>query len=172
MPRSRVSTTRQRDPPFPLRSIPHCILERATNSLGSAFRLHRVEFPSEHISTCRIFVASAFLLLIARSSNSGPVSCRTTCTIFRYAARAVRAPRTLRVVISPLTSNSGLAPRFFRLISASPRCGTYLSTREKPPPGGSPDLKNQSCTGCGQRPCQNHLTSADKSISMPKGDTL
>ena len=33
----------------------------------------------------------------------------------------------------------------------------YLSTREKPPPGGSPDLKNQSCTGCGQRPRQNHL---------------
>ena len=168
MPRSRVSTTLPRDPPFATRSIRHGILERATNSPQSAFHSDRGEFLSEHISTCQIFVAIASLLSPAHLSNSNAELCRTTCTIFRYAARAVRAPGFLatRQTLSP--RKSGLAPRFFRLISASPRCGTYSSTRDDPPPGGSPDLKNQSCTGCGQRPCQNHLTSADKSISMPK----
>ena len=72
-----------------------------------------------------------------------------------------------RVVTRPLTSKPGLSPRFLRLISGSLRWDTYLSILERPPPGGSPDLKNQSCTGCGQRPRQNHLTSADKSISIP-----
>jgi hypothetical protein len=72
-----------------------------------------------------------------------------------------------RAFTSPLTSNSGLLPRLLRLISGLPRCGAYLSILDCPPPGGSPDLKNQSCAGCRRCPRQNHLTSADTSISMP-----
>jgi hypothetical protein len=80
------------------------------------------------------------------------------------APRSISSSGFLRVVTSPLTSKPDLSPRFLRPISGSLRWDTYLSILECPPPGGSPDLKNQSCTGCGQRLRQNHLTSADKSI--------
>ena len=69
-----------------------------------------------------------------------------------------------RVVTSPLTSKSGLRPRFFRLISGSLRWRAYLSTLDSPPPGGRPVLKNQSGTSWGQRAGQNHITSAVVSI--------
>src|SRR5437868_7559094 len=64
------------------------------------------------------------------------------------------------VVTSPLTSTSGLRPRFFRLISGSLRWRAYLSTLDCAPPGGRPVLKNQSRTSWGHRTGQNHLTSA------------
>ena len=62
-----------------------------------------------------------------------------------------------RVVTSPLTSKSGLRPRFFRLISGSLRWRAYLSTLDSPPPGGRPVLKNQSRTSWGQRAGEGDL---------------
>ena len=94
-------------------------------------------------------------------NGAGPLAPYPDMRCERFQLRAVsRRYKTLdleaRFVAAFFKANFWLAP-----------LDTYLSILERPPPGGSPDLKNQSCTGCGQRPRQNHLTSADKSISIP-----
>ena len=88
---------------------------------GLAFRLRRGQFLIGHISTYRIFVASASLLLPPHLPTSPLELCRTTCTIFLYAARAAQAQGFFEVVTRPFTSKSGLSPRLLRLMSGSPR---------------------------------------------------
>jgi hypothetical protein len=79
----------------------------------------------------------------------------------RYKFRAVsRRDKPLdlkaRFVAAFLDANLRLAP-----------LGDVFINPRKPAAWWQSGLKNQSCTGCGQRPRQNHLSSAEVIISMP-----